>query len=229
MKKHSLEFGKKEKILNYACQTYQLSRPNKVGAVMSLIRQCQPATIQEWEEWYFQNAVSAGKNSTKITKDTLNELGERLYEKIIAVVMPEWQESFRTLTKQDCLDYIYNLTINRTFDGYIREKSVINDGLAKLFPNIRFEESDEHLDHAGDIDYIGYINNNVAFGIQIKPITAQGNFGNYSISERMKASFDSFKEEFSGSVFIIFSVDGEIANIEVIDTIKDEIDRLLAL
>lgn len=69
----------------------------------------------------------------------------------------------------------------------------------------------------------------MAFGIQIKPITAQGNFGNYSISERMKASFDSFKEEFSGSVFIIFSVDGEIANIEVIDTIKDEIDRLLAL
>lgn len=229
MKKHSLEFGKKEKILNYACQTYQLSRPNKVGAVMSLIRQCQPATIQEWEEWYFQNAVSAGKNSTKITKDTLNELGGRLYEKIIAVVMPEWQEAFRTLTKQDCLDYIYNLTINRTFDGYIREKSVINDGLAQLFPNIRFEESEEHLDHAGDIDYIGYINNNVAFGIQIKPITAQGNFGNYSISERMKASFDSFKEEFSGSVFIIFSVDGEIANIEVIDTIKDEIDRLLAL
>jgi hypothetical protein len=33
--KHSLDFGKKEKILNYACQTYQLPRPNKVGAVFS--------------------------------------------------------------------------------------------------------------------------------------------------------------------------------------------------
>jgi hypothetical protein len=30
--KHSLNFGKKEKVLNYATQTYQLSRPNKVGA-----------------------------------------------------------------------------------------------------------------------------------------------------------------------------------------------------
>ncbi|MFA4907583.1 MAG: hypothetical protein WC602_04910 [archaeon] len=31
-KRYSMEFGKKEKVLNYACQTYQLSRPNKVGA-----------------------------------------------------------------------------------------------------------------------------------------------------------------------------------------------------
>jgi len=32
MKRYSKEFGKKEKVLNYATQTYQLSRPNKVGA-----------------------------------------------------------------------------------------------------------------------------------------------------------------------------------------------------
>ena len=42
IKRYSLEFGKKEKVLNYATQTYQLSRPNKVGAVMALIRECQP-------------------------------------------------------------------------------------------------------------------------------------------------------------------------------------------
>jgi hypothetical protein len=36
--KYSLAFGKKEKVLNYACQTYQLSRPNKVGAVMALVK-----------------------------------------------------------------------------------------------------------------------------------------------------------------------------------------------
>jgi hypothetical protein len=31
--RYSFDFGKKEKVLNYACQTYQLSRPNKVGTV----------------------------------------------------------------------------------------------------------------------------------------------------------------------------------------------------
>lgn len=205
-KKHSLEFGKKEKVLNYTCQTYQLSRPNKVGAVMALIRECQPNTIEEWEEWYFQNAKTAGKNNFKITRESLQQLGGRLYEKITEVVIPEWQEAFKNLTKEDCYDYIYNLTINRTFDGYLREKSVVNDGLAKLFPKVRFEESPEELDHAGDIDYLGYVTENKAFGIQIKPVTAQSNFGNYSASERMKASFEDFKSDFGGNVFIIFSL-----------------------
>ncbi|MDR3339927.1 MAG: MjaI family restriction endonuclease, partial [Candidatus Symbiothrix sp.] len=52
--KHSLDFGKKEKVLNYTCQTYQLSRLNKAGAVMALIRECQPQTIEEWQQWYLR-------------------------------------------------------------------------------------------------------------------------------------------------------------------------------
>jgi predicted helicase len=153
-------------------------------------------------------------------------LGERLHEKITEVVIPEWQDAFSHLTKEDCINYIYNLTINRTFDGYLREKSVVNDGLAKIFPEIRFEESPTELDHAGDIDYLGYASENKAFGIQIKPVTAQSNFGNYSVSERMKASFEAFTQDFGGKVFIVYSLDGEIANKEVIKEIKKEIERL---
>ena len=203
MDRYSMNFGKKERVLNYACQTYQLSRPNKVGAVMALIRDCQPSSFEEWQSWYFDNAHTAGKNPTKITVESLKELGERLYAKITEVVIPEWESAFRELTEQDCIDYIYNLTINRTYDGYLREKSVINDGLAKIFSDITFEESDPELDHAGDI-----------------------NFGSYSLTERMKASFESFKEQYGGNVFIVFSLDGEIANKEVIEQIKLEINRL---
>lgn len=224
-KKYSKEFGKKEKVLNYACQTYQLSRPNKVGTVMALIRECQPKTIQEWEDWYFENAFTDGKNASKVTKDSLLELGTRLHEKITTVVIPEWQEAFQNLTLQDCIEYIHNLTINRTFDGYIREKSVVNDGLAKLFPAIKFEESPSELDHAGDIDYLGYVGEK-AFGIQIKPVTAQSNFGNYSVSERMKNSFRDFENDFGGKVFVVFSLSGEIANKNVIQEIEKEIQRL---
>lgn len=228
MKKHSLDFGKKERVLNYACQTYQLSRPNKVGAVMALIRECQPNTFEEWEQWYFLNAHTSGKKPTKITNESLRELGERLYAKITEIVIPEWESAFRELTEQDCIDYIYNLTINRTYDGYLREKSVINDGLAKLFPDVVFEESDPELDHAGDIDYVAKVDN-ASIGIQIKPITASANFGSYSLTERMKASFESFKEQYGGNVFVVFSLDGEIANKDVIGQINNEINRLLEL
>ncbi|MBP1645208.1 MAG: MjaI restriction endonuclease [Bacteroidetes bacterium] len=159
-------------------------------------------------------------------KDVQYELGRYLYEKITEATIPEWQDALSKLTKEDCANYIYNLTINRTFDGYLREKSVVNDGLAKIFPQIRFEESSPELDHAGDIDYLGYVSDDKAFGIQIKPVTAQSNFGNYSISERMKASFANFKADYGGNVFIVYSLDGEIANNNVIEDIKREIIRL---
>jgi hypothetical protein len=224
-KRYSKDFGKKEKVLNYSCQTYQLSRPNKVGAVMSLIRECQPQTIEDWEKWYFENAYTEGKQKTKITKENIDELGERLFVKIKTIVIPEWSEAFNQLTLQDCIDYILNLTINRTFDGFLREKSVVEDNLAKRFPEVRFEQSDPELDHAGDIDYLGWVGDK-AFGIQIKPVTAKANFGNYSVSERMKASFNDFTERFGGKVFIVFSLDGEIGNSEVLKQIETEITRL---
>ncbi|UCC98364.1 MAG: MjaI family restriction endonuclease [Phycisphaerales bacterium] len=227
MKIHSKNFGKKEKVLNYANQTYQLSRPNKVGAVMALIRECQPETIEEWEKWYFETAHTKGKNPAKITRDTLVELGERLYV-ITEIVIPEWEEAFNQLTLQDCIDYIYNLTINRTFDGFYREKSVVTGTLEKKFLDVEFVQSEPQLDHAGDVDYLGYVGDK-AFGIQIKPVTAKANFGNYSPSERMKASFREFERKYGGKVSVIFSVDDEIKNIEVLEEIEKEIVRLKKL
>ncbi len=225
MELHSLNFGKKERVLNYACQTYQLSRPSKVGAVMELIRQCQPNSIEEWEQWYFSNAYTNSKTPVKITRDIIHELGERLYAKITQIVIPEWQEAFMELTEQDCVDYIYNLTINRTYDGYVREKSVVYDGLAKIFTNIEFKETDPELDHSGDIDFTAAVGNS-QIGFQIKPITANSNFGGYSLSERMKHNFDDFTRQFGGKVFVIFSMKGEIANQDVIADIENEIKRL---
>lgn len=228
MKTYSQNFGKKEKVLNYACQAYQLSRPNKVGTVMALIRECQPKTIEEWEKWYFEKAHTDGKNPVKITKKVLEELGERLYVKITEIVIPEWQEAFRQLTLQDCIDYIYNLTIKRTYDGFYREKSVVTEILEKKLSDVKFVESEPELDHAGDIDYLGYVGKK-AFGIQIKPVTAKANFGNYSPSERMKASFREFERKYGGKVFVIFSIDDEITNKEVLKEIEAKIDRLKKL
>jgi hypothetical protein len=229
IKKYGKSFGKKEKVLNYASNTYQLPRPSKVGQVMALIRECQPKALEEWEKFYFERAYTKTKKPIKITKETLEELGERLYTKITEVVIPEWSAAFQDLTLDDCKEYIYQVTIVRTFDGFLLEKSVVNDGLAKIFPDIEFEESDPELDHAGDIDYIGKVGNN-AFGIQIKPVTANANFGNYKITERMSRSFQDFEEKFGGNVFVIFSTrkgnKKDIVNKEIIEEIRQEIERL---
>jgi hypothetical protein len=229
IKKYGKSFGKKEKVLNYTSNTYQLTRPSKVGEVMALIRECQPKALEEWEQFYFEKAYTKTKEPTKITKETLQELGERLYAKITEVVIPEWTAAFQDLTLDDCKEYIYQVTVVRTYDGFLLEKSVVNDGLAKIFPEVDFEESDPELDHAGDIDYIGKVGDE-AFGIQIKPITANANFGNYKITERMSGSFQAFEEEYGGKVFVIFSArtgnKKDIVNKEVIEEIRQEIERL---
>lgn len=228
--KYAKPFGKKEKVLNYTSNAYQLTRPNRVGAVMELIRECQPNSFEDWRNFYFARAYTKSKNNPlKVTKEVLNELGVRLYEKITAVVIPEWTEAFNQITIQDCHDYIYEVTIPRTYDGFITEKSVINDVLEKVFPNVTFEESDADLDHTGDVDYIGKVGNK-AFGIQIKPITANSNFGNYKPSERMQTNFEDFEEKYGGRVFIVFSTKvnnkKEIQNKDVILEITKEIERL---
>lgn len=229
--KFAKPFGKKEKVLNYTSNAYQLTRPSKVGAVMALIRECQPKTFEEWQQYYFENAYTKTKVPIKVTREILTELGERLFEKITEVVIPEWTEAFKQITKQDCYDYVYEVTVPRTYDGFLTEKSVINDFLAKKFPEIIFEESDSDLDHSGDVDYIGKVGIK-AFGIQIKPITANCNFGNYKLTERMQANFDAFEEKYGGKVFVVFSSKvgnkKEIQNKEVIKEIKKEIIRLKA-
>lgn len=230
--KYARPFGKKEKVLNYTSNAYQLTRPNKVGAVMELIRECQPKTFEEWRNFYFEKAYTKSKKQPiKVTKAILDELGVRLYEKITEVVIPEWTEAFSQITLQDCHDYIYEVTIPRTYDGFITEKSVITDTLMKVFPNVVFEESDADLDHAGDIDYIGKVGTK-AFGIQIKPVTANANFGNYKPSERMQANFEAFEEKYGGHVFIIFSTKvknkKEIQNKAVLTEIQAEINRLIS-
>lgn len=195
---------------------------------MALIRECQPKTFEEWQQYYFEKAHTKTKVPIKVTREILNELGER-YEKITEVVIPEWTQAFKQITKQDCYDYIYEVTVPRTYDGFLTEKSVINDFLAKKFTEINFEESDSDLDHAGDVDYIGRVGSK-AFGIQIKPVTGNANFSNYKLTERMQANFEAFEEKYGGKVFVVFSTKvgskKEVQNKEVMDEIRQEIARL---
>lgn len=155
----------------------------------------------------------------------MKELGERLYCKLTEIVIPQVKDAIQNLTYEDCIEYIYNLTINRTYDGFITEKSVVHDNLAKHFPDVIFEESDPELDHAGDIDYIGKIEGK-AFGLQIKPVTANASLGNYDVSARMEQSFRNFEEQFGGKVFIVYSINDKIENKEVYQKIEIEIKRL---
>ncbi len=218
----SNQFQGKEHVLNYTAQRYGLTRPSKVGSVMELIRKCQPKTIQDWEEFYWENAYTKKVDAEKVDRELIDELGKRLFEKIHAVVIPEWTKAFEEITENDCIDYILDVTIRRTFNGFFREKSVVFDNLAKIFPELTFEESDSDLDHAGDIDYIAKsTKSNKVVGIQIKPITSNIAFSGYSVSERMKKNFNAFEDQYQGKAFVVFSEKEKIVNKDVIEQIRE--------
>ncbi len=105
---------------------------------------------------------------------------------------------------------------------------MIVDKLKSVFTDIEIITMEPEIseDLCCDIDYLGFVTDSLAFGIQIKPVTAQSNFGNYSISDRMKASFNNFESDYGGKVFIVYSLDGEIGNKEIIEQISNEILRL---
>lgn len=224
-RKYAKNFGNKEFLLNYVNRRWGLTKTSKVGEVMALIRECQPKSYDEWENWYFQNAFTKTKTPIKITHQVLSELGERLYTKLKEIVIPEINDAINNLNLEDCIDYVKQLTLQRTYDGFLTEKSVVRDNLVHLFPEVQFQESDPELDHAGDIDYLGKIGSQ-AFGIQIKPVTANANLGNYSVSARMESSFREFEKQYGGKVFIVLSVEDRIKNEEVIEQIKVEVARL---
>lgn len=100
--------------------------------------------------------------------------------------------------------------------------------ISKHFPDVSIEESTPEQDHAGNIDFIINVGN-YKIGLQIKPITANSNFGGYSLTERLKESFETFQQEFGGNVFIVFSKEGKIANEEIVNDIKNEIERLKSM
>ena len=157
------------------------------------------------------------------------ELGERLFDKITEVVIPEWEEAFKQLTKQDCIDYIYNLTINRTYDGYTTEIQTIYGQLQMLL-DVKIEPAPDEWDRLFNVDFFIKVNDSY-IGLQIKPINNSLQIPEIHKEYALQAkTHEKFKKQYGGAVFYIYSekVNGkkEIANKEVVDEIRNEIKRM---
>ena len=58
----------------------------------------------------------------------IEDLGKKLYVKITEVIQSEVAE----ITEQDCIDYMIQLVIDRTFDGYTTEIQTIYGQLQNI-------------------------------------------------------------------------------------------------
>lgn len=206
----------KEWVLNSTMNRFQLNFKRNVGATSESIRECSPASKEEWEKYYFDKVRS---------QEHITSLGEKLYQKITKKITPE----ISGITQEDCIKYMKEMVIDRTYTGYQREINVIYKELQKLL-NVSIKSASDDWDRKYNVDYYIEINNKF-IGLQIKPIPkgiqlAQI-FKEHSIQ---KDSHQLFTKEYKSKVFYIFS--GEkgdektIFNPEVVENIQEEIARL---
>jgi hypothetical protein len=205
----------KEWIINNANMRWGLNKKNNVGAVSEAIRKCSPKYLHEWEEYYYSNIFP---------KEHLEQLGRRLYIKITEVCQAEIEE----VTEQDCIDFVINLVINRTYDGYQSEIQTIYGQLQKAL-GVKIEPAPDEWDRGYNIDFFIKINEKY-IGLQIKP--AGYAYITQIINELkfQEKTHEKFTEKYGGKVFYIISVkEGKkkiIHNPEVIEEIRKEIEHL---
>ncbi|NCC71807.1 MAG: MjaI family restriction endonuclease [Sphingobacteriia bacterium] len=206
----------KEWILNSAMNRYQLNFKRNVGPTSESIRKCSPKKLEEWRAYYFKNVKP---------KEHIEELGKKLYVKITEVIQSEVAE----VTEQDCIDYMIQLVIDRTFDGYMTEIQTVYGQLQKIL-KIAVQPAPDEWDRLFNVDFYIQVGEKY-IGLQIKPINSGIQlpeiFKEYGLQAE---THKKFTEVFGGKVFYLFSEKigdkKEIKNKEVIDEIKKEIIRL---
>lgn len=198
---------------------FQLNFKRNVGPTSESIRKCSPRNIDEWREYYFANVKP---------KEHIIELGKKLHTKITEVVQSEVAE----VTEQDCIDYMIQLVIDRTYDGYVTEIQTVYGQLQKIL-DVKIESAPDEWDRLFNVDFFIKIKDKY-IGLQIKPVNAGIQlpeiFKEFALQEK---THQKFTEVFGGKVFYLFSAKvgdkKEIQNKEVIDDIKAEIERLQKL
>jgi hypothetical protein len=192
-----------------------LTRKSKVGPVAELIRKCGPKTLKDWEKFYLEKSHS---------KQELEQLGKILFIKVTDVCKAEIED----ISEEDCIDFIYNLVIDRTFDGYQSEIQTIYGKLENSL-KVKIEPAPDAWDRGYNVDYFIKIHDKY-IGLQIKP--AGYEYITQIINERnqQKVTHEKFTAKYGGRVFYIISItEGKnkiIHNPEVIEEIKKEIERL---
>ena len=206
----------KEWILNSATNRFQLNFKRNVGAVAEEIRKCNPKSIDDWQKYYFENVK---------TEEQIIELGKKLYIKITEILVAEIDE----ITEEDCINYIRELVIDRTYEGYIREIKTIYGQLQEIL-QCKISPAPDKWDRLFNVDFFIEINGKY-IGLQIKPVSETTQITEiYKEIEIQKNTHKKKKKKYGGEVFYIYSYKSGnkkiIKNIEIIDDIKKEIERL---
>ncbi len=221
----------KEWILNIATNRWHLNKKKMVGPVSEWIRECSPKTLEEWKGFYLKKLEEfLSKKRKRINKspsEYLKDLGRKLY----TIITKDIRAQIDEISEEDCINYIYNLVINRTFEGYQTEVETIYKLLQRKL-GVEIKPAPDEWDRLYNVDFYIEVSGKY-IGIQIKPITYNQAPEIHKWKELLRKTHEEFEKKYGGKVFIVFSVKKgdrkEIYNKEVVAEIRKEINRLKML
>jgi hypothetical protein len=192
-------------------------------------------------EYYYRISVNE-----EISED-LNEFISEIAEKIINLDGKECKQFYDFLenrtnnTQDDLKKYQESNITNKSFSyindciynvkhGANRRKIQTIYGQLESILNIKIYPAPDEWDRTYCVDF--YINVNEKYiGLQIKPISSGRSLNQYQWIEMHRANHEKFMNDFGSKVFFIYSIKStgkkkKIFNIEIIEEIKTEIERL---
>jgi len=109
----------KERVLNYAANRWGLNKKRCLGPTSDSIRECNPASKEEWIQFYYSNVKTPAE---------IDELGRKLYFRI-SVTLPT-EEYFHpdllcSISEQECINYMHYLAIDTPWMGFARERGLL--------------------------------------------------------------------------------------------------------
>ena len=176
--RRDVDFKKSNKVWN----KYRLNKRDNIGHTMSLIKDCKPKNMKEWQDYYEKSGEEAHNLKHKVKFSSFAELRE--YVHLVNSTHGKTKEDLTELAKefQDCLtaegmnldletcfNYVYIRAVDETYLGYQREQAAFK-GLNNFCEKegLILKETDERNDVRFGVDYEVYKNKKLIAGIQVK-------------------------------------------------------------
>ena len=207
---------KRETLLNYGMNRWGLNKAHSVGPTSKLIRTCSPKSFEEWETYYFENAVQKKKEGIRVTREFITDLGRKLYVKVSEVV----QNELESIEEDECIDYAYNLVLNRTYEGYMTEITTVYGQLESEL-GVKIQPAPDEWDRSYNVDFFIQVEDKSVSGLALD---------HYQWEQMHEVNHGKFKEKYGGKVFFVYSrrkdKKTKIDNPDIISAIMCEITDL---
>ncbi len=216
----------KEWILNIATNRWGLNKKSRVGPVSEWIRDVAPKSVAEWKSEHFKKLSSflRQKGIPLSPEAYLRDLGQKLYIKISEVLRSE----IESVAEEDCIQYIRNLVIDRTFAGYQTEIATVYQQLSQAL-GVEIQPAPDEWDRRYNVDFcIAVANTTSTRKSSLSATLKTPEFHKWQ--DWLSQTHQQFTQEFGGKVFLVFSIsegkEKRILNPEIIEEIRSEIVRL---